>query len=109
MKNDNETIKDTRNLNLNDYLIIFDKLEDYRNRTISGIVYICKNESISVKDFDFILNESKELIKLFYRSNLFASGSPVIEKTLTNVFVTFHESENITFLKISEINPINEE
>jgi hypothetical protein len=109
MKHDNGINKDIKDLYLNDYLIFFDKLEDYRNRTISGVVFICKNESISVKDFDIILNESKQLVKLFYRSNLFASGSPVVEKTNTNVFITFHESENITFLKISEINPINEE
>lgn len=96
-------------INLNDYLIFFDKLDDYRNRTISGIVFICKNENITINDLDKILKESKEIIKLFYKSILFTSGSLVIEKTNTNVFITFHESENITFVKISDINPTNED
>ncbi len=108
MKHEIELITDKK-VNLSDYLIFFEKLDDYRNRTISGIVFVCKDECISIKDFDKILNESKEVLNIFYKSILFSSGSPVIEKTNTNVFITFHESENITFVKISEINPVNQE
>jgi len=100
---------DIENVNLSDYLIFFDKLDNYKNRTISGIVFISKNDCISVKDFDTISDQSKKLLNIFYKSIVFASGTPVIEKTNTCLFITFHESENITFLKISDINPINEE
>ena len=108
MKNEMTNLKND-NLGLLDFLIFFDKLEDYRNRTISGIVFIYKNENITIKDFDIITRKAHLLKDFFYQSILFKSASPVFEKSNTNIFITFHEGENITFLKISELNPYNEE
>jgi len=95
------------NINLEDFLIFFEKMEDYRNRTISGIIYICQDENISLKEFDNIFIDANKIKRYFYQSLIFASGSPVVEKTNTNIYLSFHESENITFLKISDFDPIN--
>jgi len=88
-------------------LLFFDNLEDYRNRSISGIVSIWKEDCISIGNFDKIIEDAFSLKKLFYKSILFASNSTIIEKTHTNIYITLHESENITFLKISDIDPTN--
>lgn len=94
---------------LEDFLVFFNNLEQYRNRTISGMVYIYKNNSVTVKEFDEIIHEANNIVKLFYNSFLFASGNPVVEKTKSDIYISLLESENITFLKISELDLKNDD